>query len=52
MLRLLQPWHENLMKRQVKSPKVYLRDSGILHSLLNIPSLDALFAHPKLGASS
>jgi hypothetical protein len=51
ILRLLQPWHENLMKRQVKSPKVYLRDSGILHSLLNIPSLDALFAHPKPGAS-
>lgn len=51
MLRQLQPWHENLMKRQVKSPKVYLRDSGILHSLLDIPRLDALFAHPKLGAS-
>jgi len=51
MLRQLQPWHENLMKRQVKSPKVYLRDSGILHSLLGIPSLDALFSHPKLGAS-
>jgi len=51
MLRQLQPWHENLMKRQVKSAKVYLRDSGILHSLLGIPSLDALFSHPKLGAS-
>jgi len=51
MLRQLQPWHENLMKRQVKSPKVYLRDSGILHSLLDIPNLDSLFSHPKLGAS-
>jgi predicted AAA+ superfamily ATPase len=39
------------MKRQIKSPKVYLRDSGILHSLLDVPSIDALFAHPKLGAS-
>ena len=51
MLRQLQPWHENLMKRQVKFPKVYLRDSGILHAMLGIPSLDALFSHPKLGAS-
>jgi hypothetical protein len=51
MLRVLPPWHENLGKRQVKSPKVYLRDSGLLHSLLGIPSLPALRAHPKYGAS-
>jgi len=51
MLRQLQPWQENLMKRQVKAPKVYLRDTGILHSLLDVPSMDALFAHPKFGAS-
>lgn len=51
MLRQLQPWQENLMKRQVKAPRVYLRDTGILHSLLDVPSMDALFAHPKFGAS-
>ncbi len=44
-------WFENLSKRQVKSPKVYLRDSGLLHSLLGITSFPALEAHPKLGAS-
>jgi predicted AAA+ superfamily ATPase len=47
----LQPWHENIGKRQVKSPKVYLADSGILHSLLNIIHLQDLEKHPKLGAS-
>ena len=47
----LQPWHENISKRQVKSPKVYLADSGILHSLLNIIHLQDLEKHPKLGAS-
>jgi len=51
MLRLLQPWHENLGKRQVKSPKVYLRDSGILHALFGLNDLDSLRAHPRLGAS-
>jgi predicted AAA+ superfamily ATPase len=51
MLRVLPPWFENLKKRQVKSPKVYLRDSGLLHSLLAIPSLAALRAHPRYGAS-
>jgi predicted AAA+ superfamily ATPase len=51
MVRELQPWHENLAKRQVKSPKIYLRDSGILHSLLGIPDLAALHSHPRLGAS-
>ncbi len=51
MVRALTPWHENLKKRQVKSPKVYLRDSGLLHTLLNLDSFDALSGHPKLGAS-
>lgn len=51
MVRQLQPWHENLGKRQVKSPKIYLRDSGLLHALLGVPSFPALAGHPKLGAS-
>jgi predicted AAA+ superfamily ATPase len=51
MLRQLPPWHENLAKRQVKSPKVYVRDSGLLHELLGIRSQTELLAHPKLGAS-
>ena len=51
MVRQLQPWFENLGKRQVKSPKVYLRDSGLLHSLLDIPDRHALLGHPKIGAS-
>ncbi len=51
MIRQLQPWHENLRKRQVKSPKIYFRDSGLLHTLLNIPDHHTLTGHPKLGAS-
>jgi uncharacterized protein len=51
MVRQLQPWHENLKKRQVKSPKVYFRDSGLLHQLLGIRTLDNLLCHPKCGAS-
>jgi len=51
MVRQLQPWHENLKKRQIKSPKVYLRDTGLLHSLLNIPGIEELWTHPRLGAS-
>jgi predicted AAA+ superfamily ATPase len=51
MLRQLQPWHENLKKRQVKSPKIYLRDTGILHHLLGVPDTHALHGHPKVGAS-
>jgi hypothetical protein len=51
MLRVLPPWHENLGKRQVKSPKVYLRDSGILHHLLGIGDMAGLRAHPRYGAS-
>ncbi|MBC2705968.1 ATP-binding protein [Desulfobacula sp.] len=51
MVRQLQPWHENLRKRQVKSPKIYFRDSGLLHSLLNIPDYHSLTGNPRLGAS-
>lgn len=51
MVRQLQPWHENLKKRQVKSPKIYLRDTGLLHSLLSIASRHDLLGHPRLGAS-
>ncbi|MCS7338513.1 MAG: ATP-binding protein [Verrucomicrobiae bacterium] len=51
VVRQLPPWFENIAKRQVKSPKVYLRDTGLLHELLGIPSFAALEAHPKLGAS-
>ena len=49
--RQLQPWHANLAKRQVKSPKIYLRDSGVLHALLDIPDRHALLGHVKCGAS-
>lgn len=51
MVRQLQPWHVNLGKRQVKSPKVYVRDSGLLHQLLGLGTEKALLSHPKLGAS-
>lgn len=51
VLRQLQPWHENISKRQVKSPKVYLRDSGLLHALLGLEDREALLGHPKVGAS-
>lgn len=51
VLRQLQPWHANLRKRQVKSPKVYVRDTGLLHELLGIENHTALLHHPKLGAS-
>ncbi|MCX8086122.1 MAG: ATP-binding protein [Rhodocyclaceae bacterium] len=51
VVRQLPPWHENLSKRQVKAPKVYLADSGLLHSLLGLASQDDLEAHPKVGAS-
>lgn len=51
MVRILPPWYENLGKRQVKSPKTYVRDSGILHGLLQLETLSDLQAHPKLGAS-
>lgn len=51
MVRQLAPWHENIKKRQVKSPKIYLRDAGILHQLLGIGTQRELLSHPKLGAS-
>ncbi len=51
MVRLLQPWHVNIGKRLVKRPKLYLRDSGLLHTLLAIRSMRDLAAHNKLGAS-
>lgn len=51
MARLLRPWHENLSKRQVKSPKVYFRDSGLLHLLSGIEDFDQLQTHPRCGAS-
>jgi uncharacterized protein len=51
MIRQLHPWHENLKKRQVKAPKIYFRDSGILHALLDVKNLNHLQGHPKLGAS-
>lgn len=51
VLRQLQPWFENLGKRQVKSPKVYLSDSGLLHALLAVTTREDLERHPKVGAS-
>ncbi len=51
MIRVLQPWYTNIQKRQIKSPKIYFRDSGILHSLLGIYSDLDLYTHPKIGAS-
>ena len=51
MVRQLQPWFENVAKRQVKAPKVYLRDTGLLHALLDIHDEGALLAHPRVGAS-
>ena len=51
MVRILPPWFENLGKRQVKAPKIYIRDSGILHALLQLSTLADLQSHPKIGAS-
>jgi len=51
MIRQLPPWHENLAKRQVKAPKVYVRDTGLLHALLGIANQRDLEHHPKVGAS-
>ena len=47
----LMPWHENISKRQVKAPKVYVRDSGLLHTLLDVETRDQLDRHPRVGAS-
>lgn len=51
LVRRLSPWHTNLGKRLVKSPKVYVRDSGLVHALLNIPDKETLLAHPVVGQS-
>jgi predicted AAA+ superfamily ATPase len=51
MVRQLQPWYENVSKRQVKAPKVFFRDTGLLHSLLEIGDQHTLLGHPKVGAS-
>ena len=51
LVRRLPPWHANLGKRLVKSPKVYVRDSGLVHALLGIPDKETLLAHPVLGQS-
>ncbi|UCD79705.1 MAG: ATP-binding protein [Desulfobacterales bacterium] len=51
MVRVLQPWYVNIRKRLVKRPKIYIRDSGIFHSLLSIENFDQLLSHNKLGAS-
>jgi predicted AAA+ superfamily ATPase len=51
VVTVLRPWHENLAKRQVKTPKVYVTDSGLLHSLLDVRDAVALERHPKVGAS-
>ncbi len=51
MVRLLPPWQENISKRQVKAPKAYFRDSGLLHALQGLPDRDQIFNHPHLGAS-
>ena len=51
LVRRLQPWSGNVKKRLVRSPKIYLRDSGIVHSLLNLGSLEAVLGHPVAGMS-
>ncbi len=51
MIRVLEPWYENLGKRLVKSPKIYLRDSGVLHFLLGLQEMEDLQMHPRYGAS-
>jgi predicted AAA+ superfamily ATPase len=50
-VRVLPPWFENLGKRQLRSPKVYVRDTGLLHALLDLESRDDLMGHPKAGSS-
>lgn len=51
MVRQLQPWYENIGKRQVKAPKIYIRDSGIFHTLIGVNTNSDLLVNPKLGAS-
>lgn len=51
LIRQLPPWHENLRKRQVKRPKIYIRDVGLYHHLIGVGTMDALQVHPRIGAS-
>jgi len=51
VVRQLSPWHENMGKRQVKSPKIYFTDSGLLHTLMQIETMESILEHPRLGAS-
>ncbi len=51
LLRRLPPWHANIGKRLVRSPKLYIRDSGLVHALLQLPDADAVLGHPVVGAS-
>lgn len=51
VVRQMQPWHANISKRQVRAPKIYIADTGLLHSLLGVESSDELHSHPKVGAS-
>jgi len=51
VVRQLAPWHENIGKRQIKAPKIYIADSGLLHTLLNLRTMRDLEGHPKIGAS-
>jgi len=51
VIRQLQPWHENISKRQIKAPKIYIADSGLMHTLLGLSTLRDLEGHPKVGAS-
>ena len=51
VIRQLSPWHENISKRQIKAPKIYIADSGLLHTLLGLRTLHDLEGHPKVGAS-
>lgn len=51
LVRRLQPWHENVGKRLVKSPKVFVRDSGLVHALLGLGSMESLLGHPVVGGS-
>jgi uncharacterized protein len=50
MVRQLQPWYEKIGKRQVKAPKISLRDSGLLHALLSLPDFRTLHGYPRVGA--
>ena len=51
LIRQLRPWHENLRKRQIKRPKLYIRDAGLYHHLIGVGTMDALQTHPRIGAS-